>query len=128
MSVAKEMMEQLRGNNLESSTPVVLEDGVETTFFGLEPNQKFPTALDLRFKNGSCRAYPYTYISELEFDPSDGIFITALGRKIHISGRNLKPLYEKLVAYRVRFIQENIGGDTFADNQLFVEGITVDEV
>lgn len=69
--------------------------------------------LDLRKKDGVCRAIPYSWIESIDFDPSEGITIQALGRSITIKGRNLngeaRPsarLYEGLTRHRVPWIQE----------------------
>lgn len=125
MSLAKEMADRLKGNENEPSISEPFENEVDTTFFGIEPNQKFPTTLDLRFSNGNCKAIPYTYISEIDFIPSEGIEITALGRKFRITGRNLRKLYDFILKYRVRFIQANIGEDMAEDNELFVSSIEI---
>jgi hypothetical protein len=127
MSLAKEMAERLKGNENEPSISDSFENDVDTTFFGLEPNQKFPTTLDLRFSNGNCKAIPYTYISEIDFIPSEGIEITALGRKFRITGRNLRKLYDFILKYRVRFIQANIGEDTTEEKELFIQDITIED-
>ena len=128
MSLAKELSERLKNNEADPSVSETFENDVDTTFFGIEPNQKFPTALDLRFANGHCKAIPYTYISEIDFIPSEGIEITALGRKFRILGRNLKKLYDFIVKYRVRFIQANIGEDLTEEKDLFVSDIVIEEV
>ena len=128
MSLVKEMSERLKNNEPETSEFEAPENDFETIFFGLEPNKKFPTTVDLRFKNGSCKAIPYAYVSEIDFHPSEGIIITASGRKISITGRNLKRLYDYLASYRVRFIQANIGSDTAEDNTLFVDDISIEEI
>ena len=128
MSLAKELSERLKNNETDPSVSETFENDVDTTFFGIEPNQKFPTALDLRFANGNCKAIPYTYISEIDFIPSEGIEITALGRKFRILGRNLKKLYDFILKYRVRFIQANIGEDLTEEKDLFVADIVIEEV
>jgi hypothetical protein len=128
MSLAKEMSERLKGNEVEPSQSETFENEVDTAYFGIEPNQKFPTTLDLRFSNGNCKAIPYTYISEIDFIPSEGIEITALGRKFRITGRNLKKLYDFILKYRVRFIQANIGEDLTEEKELFVSDITIEEI
>lgn len=124
MSLAKEMSERLRANEPE---PVVSDSAeIETPFFGIEPSQRFPTTIDLRLADGNFKAIPYTYISEIDFKPSEGIEITASGRRILITGRNLRRLYNYLVTYRVRFIQANIGADIDEGNDTFVSSISID--
>lgn len=130
MSLAKELSERLKGNEADPFLDETLtnDNDFSTIYFGIEANQKFPTTIDLRFANGNCKAIPYTYISEMDFIPSEGIEITASGRKFRITGRNLKRLYDYLVSYRVRFIQENIGEDTANENDLFVDEIIIEDI
>jgi hypothetical protein len=128
MSLAKEMADKLKGNEIEPSISEPFENDIDTIFFGIEPNQKFPTALDLRFSNGNCKAIPYTYISEIDFIPSESIDITASGRKFRIMGRNLKRIYDHLVKYRVRFIQANIGADLTEGDEPFVSSIDIENL
>jgi hypothetical protein len=96
-------------------------------FFGVARVQKMPPCLDLRLADGCFKAVPYSHFSEISFDPSEGIeILLATERKILITGRNLHQIYEYLMAYRVRFIQANIGNDTTDEDGLFVEGIEVE--
>lgn len=98
-------------------------------FFKVERVRKIPPCLDLRMADGSFVAVPYSLVSLISFDPSVGIEISlATERKVVIAGRNLHLIYEYLVSFRVRFIQANIGNDTFDEEVLFVEGIEIVEV
>lgn len=98
-------------------------------FFKVERVRKMPPCLDLRLADGSFIAVPYSLVSLISFDPSEGIEIAlATEKKVVITGRNLHLIYEYLVAFRVRFIQANIGNDTADEEVLFVEGIEVKEV
>lgn len=70
--------------------------------------------LELRKKDGNISAIPYALIEKLEFDPSVGITIHALGQKICIQGRNLNievrlsvQLFHGLTRHRVPWIQES---------------------
>lgn len=93
-------------------------------FFGVAREQKMPPCLDLRLADGCYKAVPYSHFSEISFNPSEGIeILLATEKKILITGRNLHQLYEYLVAYRVRFIQANIGNDTSDEEDLFVGGV-----
>jgi hypothetical protein len=42
-------------------------------------------------------------------------------------GRNLKMLYNYLAAFRVRYIQVNMGNDLTEESELFVNDITIEE-
>jgi hypothetical protein len=69
--------------------------------------------LELRQKNGNLTALGYAWIERIEFDPSIGITLHALGQQIVIRGRNLngemRPgvrLVQGLTRQRVPWIQE----------------------
>ena len=95
-------------------------------FFKVERVRKMPPCLDLRMADGSFMAVPYSHFSQVSFNPSEGIEISlATEKKVLISGRNLHQLYEYLIAFRIRFIQANIGNDCADENVLFVEGIEI---
>ena len=68
--------------------------------------------LELRHKDGNITAIGYAYIEKIEFDPSAGITLHALGKVIIIQGRNLNTevrpnvrLFQGLTKHRVPWIQ-----------------------
>ena len=69
--------------------------------------------LELRKKDGSVRAVGYAWLSEIHFDPSDGITLCFSGQKIRLIGRNLdreiRPnvrLLSGLLRQRVPWVRE----------------------
>lgn len=115
------LAELAANDNIEANEKLPVSD-----FFGVVRVQKMPPCLDLRLADGCFKAVPYSHFSEICFDPSEGIeILLATEKKILITGRNLHQLYEYLAAYRVRFIQANIGNDTTDDDELFVGKIIV---
>lgn len=69
--------------------------------------------LELRHKTGNITAIAYAMIEKLEFNPSDGITIHALGQQFRITGRNLNSevrpqtrLFEGLARHRIPWVQE----------------------
>ena len=69
--------------------------------------------LELRHKSGNVTAIAYVMIEKLEFNPSDGITIHALGQRFRLQGRNLNTearpqvrLFQGLTRHRVPWIQE----------------------
>jgi hypothetical protein len=78
-----------------------------------------PSCLELRLRDGVRKALPYAFFTEITFEQDCGIAIFTSLKKIRITGRNLLPLFEQLVLYRVRFIQADVGGDGNEDG-LFV--------
>ena len=68
--------------------------------------------LELRHKDGNITAIGYAYIEKMEFDPSAGITLHALGKVIRIQGRHLNTevrpnvrLFQGLTKHRVPWIQ-----------------------
>jgi hypothetical protein len=99
----------------------------QSKFFGIERTRHASACLDLRLSNGNSKAIPYSYILEINFDASEGIEIYSSTKKITIMGRNLKMLYNYLAAFRVRYIQVNMGNDLTEESELFVNDITIEE-
>jgi hypothetical protein len=114
-------------NNIAEQEPDNIEAFVSSTFFGVDNLRNSPSCLDFRLANGTFKALPYSYIIEINYDPSEGIEIMTIARKINITGRNLKVLYNYLVSYRVRYIQANIGHDLTEERLLFVKDIAIEE-
>lgn len=104
-----------------------VEPFVSSRYFGLD-NSRNATCIDLRLPDGNRKAIPYAYINEISFNLTDGIEILSTSKKITITGRNLKGLYDCLIGYRVKHIQANIGNDLAEDNVLFVKSILIEEV
>ena len=104
-----------------------IEPFLSSDYFGVDNLRNAPACVDLRLADGNCRAIPYSYIIEINFSLSDGIEIISTTKKITITGRNLKALYNYLIAYRVKHIQANIGNDLGEEKILFVKGIEIEE-
>jgi hypothetical protein len=69
--------------------------------------------LELRRKDGSIVAIGYGWLERVEFDPSEGITLSAGGQKIRIKGRNLNAevrpsvrLFEGIARNRVPWVRE----------------------
>ena len=70
--------------------------------------------LELRKKNGNIVAIGYGWLERAEFNPSEGISLTCLGRTIRIRGRNLNSeirpgvrLFAGIVRHRVPWLRES---------------------
>ena len=96
-------------------------------FFGIDHARNYPACLDLRLSNGNYKALPYTYFIEISYEPSEGIEIITTTKKVTVTGRNLRLLYNFLVSYRVKFVQANIGNDLTEDKSLFVRDIKIED-
>ena len=101
---------------------------IQSDFFGCERARFSPTCLDLRMSDGKFKALPYSYIVEINFDASEGIEIVTPHKKISVTGRNLKQLYDYLLGFRVKYIQANIGNDLCDDKNLFVKNIEIEDI
>ena len=69
--------------------------------------------LELRKKDGSILAVGYGWLERVEFNPSEGITLSLVGRTIRIKGLNLNAevrpcvrLFEGITRHRVPWIQE----------------------
>lgn len=69
--------------------------------------------LELRKKDGTIAAFSYAYLERADFDPSEGITLHIMGKRIQIKGQNLngeaRPnirLFHGITRHRVPWIQE----------------------
>lgn len=104
-----------------------LPDDFSCPYFSTQRGSN-PVCLDLHLAGGIRKAVPYSFFTELSYDNERGIEITATGKRITITGRNLAKLFDYLIAYRVKYIQTNIGYDDPDEDGLFIEGIAIDEL
>lgn len=90
--------------------------------------------LELRKRNGNIVAIGYGWLERAEFDPSDGITLHVLGKRIRIQGRNLNAevrpsvrLFEGIVRHRVPWAREASQADAIDAGAAttLVEDITV---
>ncbi len=104
----KERIEQARlsQDNEGVANDNAPEDTFESECFGVESVRNLPACLDLRFLDGTRKAIPYSYILEIDYDPSGEIKITCSEKEVTIKGWNLEKLYDYLAKYRVRFVAE----------------------
>jgi hypothetical protein len=91
----------------EDAEPLALElDDEQEAFSTLSADRQQKVMLELRFQAGNARAFAYSYLVSLDFNPSEGIRMDFSGYEIRIAGRNLRPLFAGLVAQRVAFVVE----------------------
>lgn len=119
------MNKLLQRSQEEVNKDDLTEDSVITQFFGIEPQKKIPATIDFRLADNTFRAVPYSYIMDIEFDPTDGIEVLTSTKRIKIRGRNLRLLYDYLAQFRVRFIQANVGADLTEGSEPFVSSIEI---
>jgi len=80
--------------------------------------------LDLRGHDGTSFALPYARLSTVAFNPVDGITLEFGVHRVHIRGRNLRPLFNRLLTHQVTFVQEG-DLDVRSEWATFVNSITV---
>lgn len=120
----RQRLEQARLRPVDSEISREPEEDFACPYFATD-KVKSPACLDLRLAGGERRALPYSYFMEINYEPETGIEIVTSSKRIKITGRNLSRLFEYLIAYRVRFVQANIGNDAQEDG-LYVQEILVE--
>jgi hypothetical protein len=70
-----------------------------------DPSSLPPTVV-FRQSTGHARSFAYSYLLEIDFDPSGRITLTFTSGRVHITGRNLRPLFDKLNRHGVVSVQE----------------------
>ena len=125
----RERIEQRRNNQFltEPANDNQQDESFETDYFGIENIRNHLPCIDLRPADGTRKAIPYIHVHELNFDATDGIEIITSTKRITITGRDLFKLYDYLAAFRVKYIQANIGTDANQEG-LFVKEIKIEEV
>lgn len=68
--------------------------------------RQFIPMLELRFASGNARAFEYSMLEEVSFDPSKGISLYFGRVAVVISGQNLAELFDGIVRHSVRWIRE----------------------
>ncbi|WP_165063982.1 hypothetical protein [Paludisphaera rhizosphaerae] len=78
--------------------------------------------VEYRLLSGGWPAEEYGYIHSKEWHPETGSFAVRYtsGRTILVTGRNLRPIYERLRRKRIDFLQEQ--GEGSADDLAAAEG------
>lgn len=122
----RQRLEQSRNTAANSSSHVEPTEPAANRYFSTDNGNRI-NCLDLRLPEGARKALPYALITEINFDLDSGIEILAQGKTITIKGRNLIKLYDYLIAYRVRYIQANVGIDP-EEEGLFVKEIFIGEL
>jgi hypothetical protein len=122
----RQRLEQARMHLVGETPPSVPEEHFTTPYFAGNRGNS-PACLELRLQDGSRKAFPYAYITAINFEADAGIEVLTSQKSITITGRNLTSLYECLVTYRVRYVQADMGTDTQEDG-LFVAQILIEEL
>ncbi|EHQ29764.1 hypothetical protein [Mucilaginibacter paludis] len=122
----RQRLEQSKIHRISVNSSAEQEENIASPYF-MTDRSKNPVCLELRLSDGSRKALPYTYFTEINFEVDMGIEVVTTQKRIRITGRNLMALYECLVTYRVRYVQADMGNDAQEDG-LFVSGIGLEDL
>ena len=87
--------------------------------------------LDLHFRSGNRRAFDYSFLVSVLFDPSVGVTLEFTSHMVTITGRNLEGLYKRLLSHTATRISEATSAfdatDGSDDDKPYVAGIEIAE-
>ena len=89
----------------EPSSEKALE-GDREAFSAVSADQTQKMMVVLRFKNGTAKAISYSYLFDIDIDPSNAIVMDFIRSEVRIEGRNLWPLFSGLSAHRIAKVEE----------------------
>lgn len=89
--------------------------------------RQFIPMLELRFASGNFRAFEYSMLEEVSFDPSKGITLSFGQCAVVIAGRHLQPIYAGMVRHAVRWVREAERSEAFehAESETLTESIKI---
>jgi hypothetical protein len=91
----------------EAEEPVAVELEEEPDAFSvISADRQHKLMVEFRLKSNNARAFAYSYLVTIDFNPSDGIRMDFSGYEVKITGRNLHPLFAGLCAQRVAVVNE----------------------
>jgi hypothetical protein len=83
--------------------------------------------LDLVMRNGDHTALPYPYLVRAKLIGGEKIELCFTEQTVTLTGRNLGPLYQHLLAQTVRRIEEDVSGFDDGRSATWVKGIVVED-
>lgn len=84
--------------------------------------------LDLRFRNGVRRAFPYSYLNELTLDPAGSLVLKFPSVTITITGRQLGVVYQAVTNHSAIAILEDVSGYDDGKDQPYVQSIVIETI
>lgn len=98
----------------------------ELQCFGVAKSNRMPPAmLVLRLKTGNQKALMYSYLKEIDFDPSEGIVLQYVSHRVTIRGRNLSAVFDRLVEHRITWVHEVDDSSGMDETATVISGIEV---
>ena len=80
------------------------QDDASAAFSIISADRQQKVMVDFQQVDGNAKALAYSYLVACEIDASAGIKLDFSGYAVAITGRNLRPLYDGLVAQRVAWV------------------------
>ena len=111
------------------SEPALLEaDEIEEgSFSTVSADRQQKIMLVLWFKDGNAKAKTYSYLTGIDFNPSEDIVLNFVDCDVKVTGVNLRPLFVALTAHRVQSIRE-IEDDLHAEATGGLKGTVVTKI
>ena len=108
---AAKRLAELRKEGAESADDaeegIDFELEVETPAFSiLSADRQRKVMVEFRMLDGDRKARTYAFLAGIDFNPSKGIVMDFSADAVKISGRNLAPLFDGLVAQRIAIVRE----------------------
>jgi hypothetical protein len=95
----------------QSAPPEMGTDEEECLAFGyLRGIRDRALSLELRFANGDSKAFPYSWLGPMQYNPSAGLLLTFVGDRVYLvllEGSNLNALVNESVSLYDRGIQRH---------------------
>jgi len=105
-------------------TAPVGEEAVERFYGFVTGVQDRAHNLEFRKADGRWPFREYSYLVGGEAAHAGEFFLQyANGERLTVRGRNLRPLYEKLLRHRITWLREAAHGETAPDSELFIDEI-----
>jgi len=86
--------------------PEIAEERRQPCFSVVSADRQRKLMVEFRLITGNSKARAYSYLVAADFVPGEGIVLDFSADKVTIKGRNLRPLYDALVAQRVAVVRE----------------------
>lgn len=99
-------------------------DAASAPFGVIAPGLPAPAMIDFRGHDGHALALPYARLESVALGLTPRITLEYPEHRVVIHGRNLRSLYDALVAQRVTFVQED-DLDTLSESEPFVDRIVI---
>ena len=123
MSDAADGFDTVLGRTVGKRPPAAEE--AHERFFGFVTGvQDRAHNVEFRKAEGAWPFREYSYLLGGEaVHAGEFVLRYATGERVTVRGRNLRPLYEKLLRHRITWVREAASGETAPDEELFVDEI-----